>query len=155
MCVSSHKRSNKLHRKRGPIFHSSGDDLSPLGCQVITWNHVGLLPIGPLGTNVSDTGINVQKYCGKCVWQFLLQNGGHIFSGLNVPHWTHKSTNQPYTNVWCPIAKQIYVTPAVQVLTENIFQMSVRLTFACTWMDVFLAWLSWTRFIENTHKPRG
>ena len=39
-----------------------GNGLSPVRCQAITWTNAGLLSIGPLGTNFSETRIKIQKF---------------------------------------------------------------------------------------------
>ena len=41
---------------------SSGNDLSPVYCQVITWTDAGLLLIGYLGTNFSEIQIKILPF---------------------------------------------------------------------------------------------
>ena len=41
---------------------SSGNGLSHVWCQAITWSHAELLSIGALGTNLSEIPIKIQKF---------------------------------------------------------------------------------------------
>ena len=60
----------------------SDNGLSPLQCQAIIWTNVGILLMGPIGTNFSEIRIKIQNfYSWKCISQCCLQNGGHFIQG--------------------------------------------------------------------------
>ena len=49
----------------------------------ITWTNVGILLIGPLGTNFSETLIEIRTFSFKKIHlKCLLENGGHFASAL-------------------------------------------------------------------------
>ena len=59
----------------------SGNGLSPVRRQAITWAIVDLLSIGPLGTNFSEIYIKIQTFHSwKCIWKCRLRNGVHWVS---------------------------------------------------------------------------
>ena len=47
------------------VIFGSGNGLLPVGCQAITWNKDDLLSIGPLGTNFSETLLELQTFLLK------------------------------------------------------------------------------------------
>ena len=56
------------------IVYDNG--LSPIRRQAIIQTNAGLLSIGPLGTNISDILIKIQKFHSrKCIWKYRLRNG--------------------------------------------------------------------------------
>ena len=60
----------------------SGNGLSPVRRQAITWTNAFLLSIRPLRTNFSEIWIKIQNFSlRKCPWKCRLQNGGHIVQG--------------------------------------------------------------------------
>ena len=59
----------------------SDNGLSPGRRQAITWTIVGVLLIGPLGTNFSEILTEIHKFSlKKCIWKCRLENGGHFVS---------------------------------------------------------------------------
>ena len=62
----------------------SDNGLSPGRRQAIIWTSVGILLIGPLGTNFSEILIEMYAFSSKkCIWKCRLKNSGHF--GLNAP----------------------------------------------------------------------
>ena len=60
----------------------SGNGLSPVRCQAITWTNAYLLSSGPLGTNFNEILITILTFSlKKCMWKCRLWNGGHFFQG--------------------------------------------------------------------------
>ena len=61
---------------------SSDNGLSPGWHQAIIWTNVGILLIGPLGTNFSEIAIDIHIHfhSRKCIWKYRLENGGHFVS---------------------------------------------------------------------------
>ena len=52
----------------------SGNGLSPVPRQAITWTNGNLLSIGPLGTNFSKIRIEIQNFHSwKCIWKHSLE----------------------------------------------------------------------------------
>ena len=64
------------------IIIGSGNGLSPVRCQAITWTNADLLSIESIGTSFSEIMIDEFKHFHwrKCVWKCRLQNVGHFFS---------------------------------------------------------------------------
>ena len=61
---------------------SSGNGMSPVRHQAITWTNANLLSIGPLGTNFCEIRIKMQNFhLRKCIWRCCLRNGGHFVQG--------------------------------------------------------------------------
>ena len=49
--------------------------------QAITWTNIGILLIGPLGTNFSEMLIEIHTFSlKKSIWKYGLENGGHFVS---------------------------------------------------------------------------
>ena len=62
--------------------HGSGNGLSPIRRQAITWTNADWLLIGPLGTNFSEIRIEIQNFHSrKCVWKCRLRNVGNFVKG--------------------------------------------------------------------------
>ena len=59
----------------------SDNGLSPGRRQAIIWTNAGILLIGPLGTNVNETSIEIHTFHSrKCIWKCRLENGDHFVS---------------------------------------------------------------------------
>ena len=59
----------------------SDNGWSPGRHQAITWTNVGILLIGPLGTNFSEMLIEIYTFSSrKSIWKCRLENGGHFVS---------------------------------------------------------------------------
>ena len=58
----------------------SDNGLSPGRRQAIIWTNAGILLIGPLGTNFSETLIRIQTFSFKKMHSKPLENSGHFFS---------------------------------------------------------------------------
>ena len=60
----------------------SYNGLLPGRHQAIIWTNAGILLIGPLGTNFSETLIEkfMQCHSRKCTWKCRLENGSHFVS---------------------------------------------------------------------------
>ena len=57
----------------------SDNGLSPGRCQAIIWINAGILLIGPLGTNFSETLIEIYILSWrKCIWNCRQEIGGHF-----------------------------------------------------------------------------
>ena len=60
----------------------SGNALSPVQHQAITWSNADLLSFGSLGINFSKILIKIQNFSSwKCIWKCCLWNGGHLAKG--------------------------------------------------------------------------
>ena len=75
------------------ISIGSGNGLSPLRCQAITWTNAGLLSIGLLGTNFSEKNRNSVIFIQENTFEIIVcQYGGHFVQGeiplvsLSAPH---------------------------------------------------------------------
>ena len=61
------------------ISIGSGNGLSPIRRQAITWTNAHLLSIGPWGTNCSEILSKYKTFhWKKCLWKCRLRNGGHF-----------------------------------------------------------------------------
>ena len=60
-------------------------------CQAIIWTNVGILLIGPVGTNFSEISITVYFHSRKYIWKFRLQNGV-LFISASMCQITRSST---------------------------------------------------------------
>ena len=59
----------------------SDNGLSPGRRQAITWTNVGILLIGPLGTNFGEMLSKFMHFHSrKSIWKCRLENGGHFVS---------------------------------------------------------------------------
>ena len=61
-CKLTHLPHCRIYASVNWVNTGSGNDLSPVRCQAITWNNAGLLSIGPLGTNFCETRIKIEKF---------------------------------------------------------------------------------------------
>ena len=62
-------------------FIGSDNGLSPERPQAIIWTNAGILLIGPLGTNFSETFFEIDTFSfKKCIWKCRLENGGRFVS---------------------------------------------------------------------------
>ena len=63
--------------------HWSGNGLSSILRQAITWTSADLLSIGPLGTNFSEIWIKLQNFSfiKMDLKMYCLWNGGHFILG--------------------------------------------------------------------------
>ena len=61
----------------------SDNGLSPGRRQAITWTNVGILLIGPIGTNFSEMLIEIHFHSTQSIWKCRLRNGVH----LSRPQW--------------------------------------------------------------------
>ena len=87
----------------------SGNDLSHVWYQSITWTNADLLAIGPLGTNVSENRIKIQRFHSrKYIWKCHLRNGGHFVQWemsecstlVRINWWWYHNTNKYNKTVW-------------------------------------------------------
>ena len=63
------------------VIIGSDNGLSPVRCQAIIWIIVGILLIGPLGTNFSEILNGIQTVLLKnFIWKRRLQNGVYFVS---------------------------------------------------------------------------
>ena len=63
--------------------HGSGNGLSPVRRQAITWTNADLLSIGPSGTNFSEIWIKTQNFSFmKMFFSDHLRNGSHFVKGI-------------------------------------------------------------------------
>ena len=79
----------------------SGNGLSPIRRQAITWTSFHLLSMQILGKNFSEIRLKNKTFLSlKCTWKCRLQNGDHFVQGNAVHgHWTYK-----YPDIsWHPI----------------------------------------------------
>ena len=75
----------------------SDNGLSPGRRQAITWTNVGILLIGPLGTNFSEMLIEIKHFHSrKSIWKCRLKNGGHFVSASMC--WT--PSDEHHVNTW-------------------------------------------------------
>ena len=59
----------------------SDNGLSPGWRQAFIWTNVGILLIGPIGTNFSEISIEINTFSlKKCIWKCCLENSGHFVS---------------------------------------------------------------------------
>ena len=76
---SSNTTQCRIYASVNWINIGSGNGLSPIRCQAITWTNAALMSIWPLGTNFSEIWIKTQNVSfSKCTWKCRLQNGGHV-----------------------------------------------------------------------------
>ena len=60
----------------------SDNVLSPIRRQAIIYAKAGLMSIRLLGANFSELSIKIQNFHSrKCIWEYLLRNGGHFVLG--------------------------------------------------------------------------
>ena len=85
----------------------SDNDLSPCRRQAIIWNNAGILLIGPLGTNFSESLIGIRPFSLKklqlknavCKMAFILSR----------PQWVHKTIYRPaYMLLWALRSLQMF-----------------------------------------------
>ena len=68
-----------IHASVNWISIGSGNGLSPIRHQAITWTNAHLLSIGSFGTNFSEIRIKIQTfYSWKCIWKHRLLNCGFL-----------------------------------------------------------------------------
>ena len=61
----------------------SGNGLSPVRRQAITWTSADFLSTGPLRKHFSEIRINKYNFrLWKCIWKCRLRNGGHFLQGI-------------------------------------------------------------------------
>ena len=84
----------------------SDNGLSPGRRQAITWTNVGILLIGPLGTNFSEMLIEIHKFSFKKIHLKMSSGKWRPFClGLNVL--SHLCYARSQTRLWClPIGTQ-------------------------------------------------
>ena len=64
------------------VIIGSGNGLSPIRYQAITWTSAGLLSIGLLGTNCSEIWIGILSFSLKNAFRNVVcKNGGHFVQG--------------------------------------------------------------------------
>ena len=64
------------------VIIGSGNALSPVQCQAITWTNADLLSFGSLGINFSKILIKIQNFSSwKCIWKCRQWNGGSLAKG--------------------------------------------------------------------------
>ena len=91
---------------------SSGNDLSPVWYQAITWTNAGLLSIGDLHTNSNETGIKTQFFFHENAIKNICKMTNILFHPLvPVPHNPLSSANIHRITIVsypCPRIKAIY-----------------------------------------------
>ena len=72
----------------------SDNGLSPGRRQAIIWTNAGILLIGPFGTNINETLIEIHSFSFKkiikCIWKCRQENGSHFVTDK-----TKQSTTKP------------------------------------------------------------
>ena len=70
----------RIHESVNWLDFGSGNGLSPLWHQAITWNNAGSLSIGTLGTNLSETEIKIQNLAFEnvCEMAAILSGGDEL-----------------------------------------------------------------------------
>ena len=94
------------------VGFGSDNGLSPTRRQVFTWTNVGLLPIGPQGTNFTEILIknNTKQFRSrKGIWTDRLWNGGYLVQWADV-RWTWRLIHMKY----------------IAMMSETIFMYSTK-----------------------------
>ena len=73
----------RIYASVNRVGNGSGNGLSPVRRQAITWTNADLLLIGLLGTNFSEISIGILSFSFKknAFENVVCQNGGHFVQG--------------------------------------------------------------------------